>query len=95
MKEKVKETTTSKFYGVRQHSDKGNIYFRSGIKVHEKNVYLGIYKEESHAAYAFNVGFDYFNNNHFIIFNTPKITLEEKNEVFENVTRLLKSKKLI
>jgi non-ribosomal peptide synthetase component E (peptide arylation enzyme) len=93
---KVKSTETSKFYGVRLdvRIKKGvtHEWYRGEIMVRGKRYYLGAYTIEEHAAYAFNVAFGIFTNEHYKIENIVNITDEDKIIINIRVKDLLKNK---
>ena len=92
---KYRDKKTSKYYGIRLDVRNGVSFYRCSLSVDNKVLYLGVYREEKEAAYAFNVAFDLFKNGFHEIKNTVSLSKEDSISVRNNVHRLLVSKKLI
>ena len=92
----VKEFRTSLYYGVRrQENPNGAVYYRTAISVENKKYYLGCFKSEQQAAYAFNVGFDSMSNTKYTIKNQVNLTDDEKLFVLARVGATLAKKGFI
>ena len=83
----VHDKMTSKFYGVRYDKTRG--FWRTDIRVGGNNIYLGAYKDEIHAAYAFNVGFGCFSNSNYTIYNKVDLSTDDSKDISNKVISLL------
>lgn len=89
----VKEFRTSKYYGVRlDKRTKGETiknWYRVDIEAENKKYYIGAYADEKHAAYAFNVAFNFLSNGHYKIENQVNLYKEDADFIFEKVRKLI------
>ena len=95
----VKEKRTSLFYGVRVDKRVKNqvetIWYRTEIEAENKKYYLGAYRNEQHAAYAFNIGFNFLKNGKYKIENFVEISNDDKTIIFNKVRKLMLKRGLI
>ena len=95
----VKEFRTSQYYGVRIDRRKKRetikIWYRVDIEAENKKYYVGAYADEKHAAYAFNVAFNFLANGKYIIENIVDLPKADKDFIFTKVRKLMLKRGLI
>lgn len=95
----VKEFRTSRYYGVRvDKRKKGETitnWYRVDIEAENKKYYIGAYADEKHAAYAFNVAFNFLANGKYKIENIVELSKSDKDFIFNKVRKLILKRGLI